>query len=183
MAKNTRGSCSLSQFYFKNKENRMEDLYYPSVPNGTLPERGLMDTGRKNYFHLIGAAKCSEDSGVNVAWGTSYYSTNAAFIWVQSIEEQDQDYVLQAVENVVCHEIGHQFDTLGATHMHCNEKAYTPVGAAPDDLICIMYESANNGDGHTEDQKSPRYCLKHILTGWLNENPPYYSRRDQADGR
>ena len=85
-----------SQMWFANKQSRQDDWLSPD------PGRDDFDTGKENYFHLIGACKKKDGDNAN---GTSNWSMNAAYIWVGSIGAQPV-----VVRETVCHEIGHQFD-------------------------------------------------------------------------
>jgi hypothetical protein len=164
---------ALSQRWFKNKENRTEDRFFPSG-GGSLPQTGTLDTGKSNYLHLIGAHLYYHGG---TFFGTSWYSTNAVYVWRKAIEDPYSACVVpNIVRDTVCHEIGHQFDIVGTIHMHCLNIAYTPPH---DGEKCIMYSGGGLAGNLTNDVV--RYCTDHILTGWPTDKYP--SRRDIADGR
>jgi hypothetical protein len=169
---------AFSQPWFKNKDttNREEDLF-DTDPGSKAPNQ---PTGKKNYFHVIGAVNY-DGSG---AYGVSYFSMNAIFVFVKTIEDFAEEYASLENQEVTAHEIGHQFQrTCRETWAHCSNKAFNPpegYGDHDDKEGCIMNTPGNRTNGKC------RFCLKHIMDGFYDSGPPpAYDPgiRDQEEGK
>ena len=149
-----------SQMWFANKQSRQDDWLSPD------PGRDDFDTGKENYFHLIGACKKKDGDNAN---GTSNWSMNAAYIWVGSIGAQPV-----VVRETVCHEIGHQFD-VSTGRMHCTNNAYAVTPPAPQKCIKHLQQIRTNG--------IVRFCVSCILDGYTGPTDPGVRADPDTPGR
>jgi len=157
-----------SQPWFKNKQRREDDNHDNSPP----PSRNIQDTGKENYFHLIGAAR---SGGAQESWGLTEYCANVSYVFQRQIERIFPIAYATVNKELTCHEMAHQFNViLYIPQIHCWEEAYE---VDPDDHEkCLMYD---HYDGARTDYTNGivRFCTYHLLDGDATDP----SMRDDQD--
>lgn len=154
---------AFSQEWFLNKQSRFDDNWTPNPP-----DRSEVDTGKENYFHMVGACKLAATMPV---CGRSRWTHNFLFLFVKEIEEVYGDAADNALREITVHELGHQFQVCAANpQAHCSNNAYTPPS---DGEKCIMHHDTEM------DNNEARFCVEHLADGMTSQE----SIRDIGDDR